>query len=193
VARWRVRAANAVRPESPRLHRARTPTSAQLTELADTIARRVCRHLAKRGWLEGEEESAFLTDSARRRRRPGRAADEFDHLPHRHRKTRGTESDDAANVARRDAGSNDGDAGKVGGFSLHAGVAAEAHESGKLEKLCRYITRPAISERRLSISPQGKVRYELKTPWRTARRMWSSSRWSSSPNWPRWCRRRART
>lgn len=45
------------------------------------------------------------------------------------------------------------DAGKVGGFSLHAGVAAEAHESQKLERLCRYITRPAISEQRLSISP----------------------------------------
>ncbi|MFG9812074.1 transposase, partial [Pseudomonas aeruginosa] len=35
-----------------------------------------------------------------------------------------------------------------------------------LEKLCRYITRPAISEQRLSISPQGRVRYQLKTPWR---------------------------
>jgi hypothetical protein len=57
-------------------------------------------------------------------------------------------------------------AGKVGGFSLHAGVAAEAHESQKLERLCRYIARPAVSEKRLSISSQGKVRYELKTPWR---------------------------
>ncbi len=48
----------------PRLHRARAPTSAQLTQLADTIARRVCRHLARKGWLEGEDESVFLTDSA---------------------------------------------------------------------------------------------------------------------------------
>ena len=32
--------------------------------------------------------------------------------------------------------------------------------------LARYITRPAISEKRLSISPQGRVRYQLKTPWR---------------------------
>src|SRR5690606_15533728 len=55
---------DAVRPERPRLHRTRAPTSAQLTQLADTIARRVCRHLAKRGWLEGEADSAFLTDSA---------------------------------------------------------------------------------------------------------------------------------
>jgi len=32
--------------------------------------------------------------------------------------------------------------------------------------LCRYITRPAIAERRLSLTHQGKVRYELKTPYR---------------------------
>ena len=60
----------------------------------------------------------------------------------------------------------EGEAGKVGGFSLHAGVAAEAHEGRKLERLCRYITRPAISEQRLSISPHGRVRYQLKTPWK---------------------------
>ena len=65
-----------------------------------------------------------------------------------------------------DAGLLEGGAGQVGGFSLHAGVAAEAHESEKLEKLCRYITRPTISEKRLSISPQRRVRYPLKTPWR---------------------------
>jgi hypothetical protein len=48
----------------PRLHRARAPTSAQLTHLADKIAHRVCRHLARRGWLGGGEDSAYLTDSA---------------------------------------------------------------------------------------------------------------------------------
>jgi hypothetical protein len=65
-----------------------------------------------------------------------------------------------------DADSLEGERGKVGGFSLHAGVAAEAHESQKLERLCRYIARPAISEKRLSISAQGRVSYQLKTPWR---------------------------
>ena len=35
-----------------------------MTHLADTIAHRVRRHLARKGWLEGEEESVFLTDSA---------------------------------------------------------------------------------------------------------------------------------
>ena len=32
--------------------------------------------------------------------------------------------------------------------------------------MCRYVTRPAVSEKRLSLTNQGKVRYELKTPYR---------------------------
>jgi hypothetical protein len=32
--------------------------------------------------------------------------------------------------------------------------------------LCRYITRPAIAEKRLSLTKQGLVRYELKTLYR---------------------------
>ena len=52
------------------------------------------------------------------------------------------------------------------GFSLHAGVAAKARERDKLERLCRYITRPAVSGKRLSLTARGQVRYELKTPYR---------------------------
>ena len=50
--------------------------------------------------------------------------------------------------------------------SIAAGVAARADERQKLERLCRYISRPAISERRLSLTPNGNVRYPLKTPYR---------------------------
>jgi len=56
--------------------------------------------------------------------------------------------------------------GNVAGFSLHAGVATQANERAKLERLCRYITRPAVSTKRLSMTRNGQVRYELKTPWR---------------------------
>jgi len=59
-----------------------------------------------------------------------------------------------------------GSVGEAGGFSLHAGVATKANERCKLERLCRYITRPAVSTKRLSITRNGRVRYELKTPWR---------------------------
>ena len=149
----------------PRLHCARAPTSAQLTGLADTIARRVLRHLAKRGWLEGEAESVFLSERAERD--DGLDAVRMSSITYRIATgQRAGQKVATLHTLPGDAGSLDGDAGRVGGFSLHAGVAAQAHERAKLEKLCRYITRPAISERRLSISPQGRVRYQLKTPWR---------------------------
>ena len=55
---------------------------------------------------------------------------------------------------------------KAAGFSLHAGVASEAHEREKLERLCRTITRPAVSTERLSLTGQRNIRYRLKTPSR---------------------------
>ena len=120
-----------------RLHRARAPTTAQLTQLAATIAHRVCRHLTRKGWLEGEGESAFLADSAA-------GDDSMDGLRMSSFTYRIATGRDAGckvvtlQTLPGDAGSLEGEAGKVGGFSLHAGVAAEAHESHKLEKLCRH-------------------------------------------------------
>jgi hypothetical protein len=35
----------------------------------------------------------------------------------------------------------------------------------ELERLCRYISRPAVSQARLSLTPGGLVRYQLKTPY----------------------------
>ena len=55
---------------------------------------------------------------------------------------------------------------KAGGFSLHAGVAVRAHDRKKLEHLCRYVARPAVSEQRLALTRDGRVRYALKTPYR---------------------------
>lgn len=41
---------------------------------------------------------------------------------------------------------------KQAGFSLDAGIACESHQRKKLERLCRYVTRPAIAQRRLSLA-----------------------------------------
>ena len=54
----------------------------------------------------------------------------------------------------------------MAGFSLHAGVAARADQRDKLERLCRYVSRPSVTEKRLSLTPNGNVRYELKAPYR---------------------------
>ena len=52
------------------------------------------------------------------------------------------------------------------GFTLHAGVTTEARDSGGLERLCRYIARPAIAQDRLSTRHDGKIVYRLRHPWR---------------------------
>ena len=52
------------------------------------------------------------------------------------------------------------------GFSLHAGVRTAAHQRKELERLCRYITRPAIANERLSRNAKGQVVLRLKSPYR---------------------------
>jgi uncharacterized protein (DUF983 family) len=54
----------------------------------------------------------------------------------------------------------------IDGFSLHAAVRVEAHDRKRLEQLCRYITRPALSDERVQVNAAGQVELKLKTPWR---------------------------
>jgi hypothetical protein len=112
----------------PRLHRARAPTSAQLTHLADKIAHRVCRHLTRQGWLESEDESAFLSD---------RAGCEDGLHPVRmssitYRIATGAQAAHKVvtlQTISAEADVPEGDSGKIGGFSLHAGVTADASKA----------------------------------------------------------------
>jgi len=55
----------------------------------------------------------------------------------------------------------------AGGFSLHAARTVEQRDRQSLEGLCRYGLRAPFSQRRLSLLPNGKVRYELARPWPT--------------------------
>jgi hypothetical protein len=54
----------------------------------------------------------------------------------------------------------------IDGFSLHAAVRVDAHDRKRLEQLCRYITRPALSDERVQLNAAGQVELKLKTPWR---------------------------
>jgi len=57
---------------------------------------------------------------------------------------------------------------RLEGFSLHANTAvAEDNRSG-LEKICSYGMRPPLSQERLSLEADGRVRLDLKRPWPTA-------------------------
>ena len=52
------------------------------------------------------------------------------------------------------------------GFSLHARVRCATEDKQGLERLCRHITRPAITDERLSVNRAGQVVPKLKTAWR---------------------------
>ena len=43
------------------------------------------------------------------------------------------------------------------GFSLHAGVRCAANERDSLERLCRYITRPALANERVRCNGAGQA------------------------------------
>ena len=145
----------------------KAPTSAELTQLAHIIAHRVGRILERQGLLERDAENSYLA---------GDAVDEdpmaqlLGHSityriavgPQAGRKVFTLQTLPAC-----DPEDQFGDTvGKVAGFSLHAGVAARADERKKLERLCRYISRPAVSEKRLCLTSNGNIRYQLKTPYR---------------------------
>ena len=52
------------------------------------------------------------------------------------------------------------------GFSLNCAAACQPHQRDQLERLCRYITRPALCLERLSTNAAGQVVYQLKNPFR---------------------------
>jgi hypothetical protein len=41
----------------------------------------------------------------------------------------------------------------IDGFSLHAAVRVESYDRKRLEQLCRYITRPALSDGKRAMNP----------------------------------------
>jgi hypothetical protein len=54
----------------------------------------------------------------------------------------------------------------LGGFSLHAGVSVSGRDRAGLERLCRYMGRPALAAERLEELPDGRLLYRLRHPWR---------------------------
>jgi hypothetical protein len=49
---------------------------------------------------------------------------------------------------------------------LHAGLGIASHQREKLERLCRYVSRPPVASERLALTASGQVRCTLKTPYR---------------------------
>jgi hypothetical protein len=143
----------------------KAPTSTELAALTQTLARRIGHYLERQGLLERDAENSYL------------AGDDLEAGPMEQLlgssityriavgPQQGRKVFTLQTLLACDEPCDDG-VGKVAGFSLYAGVAARAAQRQKLERLCRYISRPAIAEKRLSLTPNGNVRYQLKTPYR---------------------------
>jgi len=51
------------------------------------------------------------------------------------------------------------------GFDVHAGVRVSANDRNGLERLCRYLIRPPLSQDRVRLLPDGRVQVRLKRRW----------------------------
>lgn len=142
------------------------PTTEDLDKVTHTIAKRVSRYLERAGYLYRDVASEYLE----------LVPDEEDVMHGiigasiTYRLAFGPNSGRKALTLQTIPGSDSqpnrgGLVAKQSGFSLHAGVACKTNQRSKLERLCRYITRPAIAEQRLSLSTNGHVIIALKTPY----------------------------
>ena len=153
----------------PVFHAVPPPATADLQALVQRIAERLGRMLEKRGLLERDAESAWLNGE------PAEAGALDDLIGHSitYRIAVGPRAGQkvfrlqsiAAQPERPERAGRHG-AAEAGGFSLHAGLDIQPGERAKLERLCRYVSRPPVATERLALTPSGQVRYPLKTPYR---------------------------
>jgi len=146
------------------------PTSAQLQGLVQQIAERVGRLLEKRGLIERDMENAWLAAD-----RPGGPLDDLIGHSITYRIAVGPRAGQKlftlqtlppnALPEAEQQGDHRG-AAQAGGFSLHAGIDIAPGQRQKLERLCRYVSRPPVAVDRMALTASGQVRYSLKTPYR---------------------------
>jgi hypothetical protein len=54
----------------------------------------------------------------------------------------------------------------IAGYSVHANVCVPAHDRMRLERLCRYTSRPPVAAERLSLLADRRLLYRLRRRWR---------------------------
>ena len=147
----------------PKFHRAPRPTPAELVRLLHTISTRVARLLEQQGLLVRDAESDYLDFEPE-------AFEQLIGASIHYRIAIGPNSGKKALTLRTIPAQPEPFASTLlarqPGFSLHSATVCEANQRDKLEKLCRYITRPAIANERLSTNARGQVVYKFKQPFR---------------------------
>jgi hypothetical protein len=154
-----------VEQNRPRFHRVGAPDPQTLERLLNRLVRRVVRRLSRDGLLIQDPEQPWLDLE------PADAIDALNAASIRYRVAIGPGAGGRTltlknpALARADSTPKPFTANRDG-FSLNCAVACQAHQRDRLERLCRYITRPALCLERLSTNAAGQVVYQLKNPFR---------------------------
>lgn len=148
----------------PAFHRARPPAGEELNDLLDTLSHRIVRVLERRGLLIADPEHLNLDlepDSSLHHLQAASIHYRIAIGPHAGRKAL-----TLYNVPPLEEAPSNPLLARRSGFSLHAATVCEAWRRSRLERLCRYITRPPIATKRLSVDGRGRVVYRYKHPFR---------------------------
>ena len=150
----------------PEFHALGPPSDAELAGIAARIARRIARELARRG--TGPEEEAAAADPLMAEE-PWLAA--LAAASACGRQILGSEAGRPLlrlgdRVDPEELPTDTPLCVRVAGVSLHAAVTVPARDRRRLERLCRYVARPAVASERLSRLDDGRLIYRLKRRWR---------------------------
>jgi hypothetical protein len=149
--------------EDPVLHELPAPDPAELGQILKHIHAGVLRYLTRRQLLEGDALRPPVGEDEAVAALAGAA------LQGTHSSPGGTRAwvtwlgrDPHAEVPFESGRHS----ASLHGFSLYAGPQLSACSTHRMEKLCRYIARPALATSRLSVTSTGQVLYKLKRPFR---------------------------
>ena len=149
----------------PVFHAVRAPTAKQLQVLLIRIVKRLMRLLTRKGYLIEEQGMTYLADTDR-----DSALGPLQAAACTYRIALGPRAGQKVlslqTVPSQAAPPTEQCCVNEQGFSLHAEVRCAINQRHKLEHLCRYITRPAIANERLTLNRAGQVVLTLKTPYR---------------------------
>jgi len=143
----------------PRFHALPRPAAEDIRKLTRSLSGRILKLLRRRGALDAQQYQELgalelCQVAAVQGRIPfGEGAGQPDPRPGRHNEPLPPRTEPPL-------------CAEYGGFSLHAATRVPAGHRNRLERLCRYLLRPAIATERLSLTPRGKVRYAFKKAWR---------------------------
>ena len=140
----------------PAFQAARASTRAELESLLAKIIARLMKMLTRLGYLVEEQGVTYMADID-----PDNALTPLQTASCTYRIALGPRAGQKVlslrTVPGRDEKATAGLCAEAHGFSLHAGVRCDTRQRKELERLCRYITRPAIAFERLKRDGAGDV------------------------------------